>query len=94
MRLLAVPYCRRAVPEGTARLRRSVAYTHSCYALNKVMHTGRDTAGGGPRRTAGHGGRRTTADHSGPRWTGGNVCYSMLWYATLYYGLLVYENGG
>ena len=49
------------MPEGTAQLGRSVAYTHSSYALS-VLYTQVKA-----RRAAGHGGRRATAEHGGPR---------------------------
>jgi hypothetical protein len=46
--------------------------------LNIVTHTGQDTAGGVPRRTAGHGGpRRTMERHGGQAST----------YATVYCGM-------
>jgi hypothetical protein len=46
--------------------------------LNTVIHTGQDTAGGGPRRTADHGGpRRSTERHGGQADTHDTVYYGM-----------------
>ena len=71
MRILAVPYGRRAAPEGSGQLRRSVACTYSGYVLDIsiVIPTGRATADGGPRRT--------TARHDGQADAHATVYYDM-----------------
>jgi hypothetical protein len=70
------------VREGTAQLRRSVAYIiHTAVTYFNTVYIQVKT-----RRAAGHGGRRATADystagHGEARRTGGHVYYCVLWNA-------------